>query len=129
MNMSKLYLLMKQHSEFQNKEEFNTYQQKVLTQYQSQINKTDFLVICLLGRYAVNEKQKTVGVACPLMETIAVKIEKSIRTVRRSVARLEQLGIIKRVFTKERHKRGGIAGLFCIIHLKVKKEKSHAFEA
>lgn len=77
----------------------------------------------------MNEKQKTVGVACPLMETIAVKIEKSIRTVRRSVARLEQLGIIKRVFTKERHKRGGIAGLFCIIHLKVKKEKSHAFEA
>ncbi|MDC2865676.1 helix-turn-helix domain-containing protein [Bacillus sp. BP-3] len=105
--MSKLYSLMKQHSEFQNKEEFNTYQQRILTQYQKEINKTDFLVIRLLGRYAVNEKQKTVGVACPLMETIAVKIEKNIRTVRRSVAKLERLGIIKRVFTKERHKRGG----------------------
>lgn len=105
--MSKLYLLMKQHSEFQNKEEFNTYQQQILAQYQAEINKTDFLVIRLLGKYAVNEERKTVGVACPLVGTIAVKIEKSIRTVRRSVARLEQLGIIKRVFTKERHKRGG----------------------
>lgn len=75
--MGKLYSLMKQHSEFQNKEEFNTYQQKILAQYQSQINKTDFLVVRLLGRYAVNEKQKTVGVACPLMEMIAVKKEKS----------------------------------------------------
>lgn len=92
--MSKLYSLMKQHSEFQNKEEFNTYQEQILKQYPTEINKTDFLIICLLGRYAVNEKQKTVGVACPLMETIAVKIEKSIRTVRRSVAKMEQLGII-----------------------------------
>ena len=32
---------------------------------------------------------------------------KSIRTVRRSIAKLEELGIIKRVATKERHKRGG----------------------
>ena len=40
--MSKMYSLMKQHSEFQNKEEFNTQQQQILTQYQTQINKTDF---------------------------------------------------------------------------------------
>ncbi|PEZ06084.1 decarboxylase [Bacillus sp. AFS018417] len=105
--MSKLYTLMKEYSEFQSKEEFNTYQQQILTRYQAHMNKTDFLVICLLGRYAINEKQKTVGVACPLMETIAVKIGKSVRTVRRSIAKLEQLRIIKRVFTKERYKRGG----------------------
>ena len=55
----------------------------------------------------MNEKQKTVGVACLLMETIATNIGKSIRTVRRSIAKLEELGIIKRVATKERHKRGG----------------------
>lgn len=55
----------------------------------------------------MNEKQKTVGVACPLMETIAKNVGKSIRTVRRSIAKLEELGIIKRVATKERHKRGG----------------------
>ena len=54
----------------------------------------------------MNEKQKTVGVACPLMETIATNVGKSIRTVRRSIAKLEELGIIKRVATKERHKRG-----------------------
>ena len=41
------------------------------------------------------------------METIATNIGKSIRTVRRSIAKLEELGIIKRVATKERHKRGG----------------------
>ena len=52
----------------------------------------------------MNEKQKTVGVACPLMETIATNVGKSIRTVR-SIAKLEELGIIKRVATKERHRR------------------------
>ena len=55
----------------------------------------------------MNEKQKTVGVACPLMETIATNVGKSIRTVRRSIAKLEELGIIKRVAKKERHRRGG----------------------
>ena len=49
----------------------------------------------------MNEKQKTVGVACPLMETIATNVGKSIRTVRRSIAKLEELGIIKRVATKK----------------------------
>lgn len=114
--MSKLYTLMKEYSEFQSKEEFNTYQQQILTQYQTHMNQTDFHVIRLLGRYAINEKQKTVGVACPLMETIAMKIGKSIRTVRCSVAKLEQLSIIKRVFTKERYKRGGYSAnlyVFC----------------
>ena len=33
---------------------------------------------------------------------------KSIRTVRRSIAKLEELGIIKRVATKERQTRRGI---------------------
>ena len=65
------------------------------------------LPLFILGKYAVNEKQKTVGVACPLMETIATNVGKSIRTVRRSIAKLEELGIIKRVATKERHRRGG----------------------
>ncbi|WP_459501662.1 helix-turn-helix domain-containing protein [Bacillus sp. C1] len=105
--MGAFYNLMKTYSEFQSKEEFNMYQQQIFTRYGADINKTDFLVIRLLGRYAVNEKQKTVGVACPLMETIATKIGKSIRTVRRSVAKLEELGIIERIPTKERHKRGG----------------------
>ena len=52
-------------------------------------------------------RNKNSGVACPLMETIATNVGKSIRTVRRSIAKLEELGIIKRVATKERHKRGG----------------------
>ena len=51
-------------------------------------------------------RNKNSGVACPLMETIATNVGKSIRTVRRSIAKLEELGIIKRVATKERHKRG-----------------------
>ena len=97
--MGSLYNLMKPYSEFRSKEEFNTYQKKVLKHYRFQLNKTDATIIHFLGKYAVNEKQKTVGVACPLMETIA--------TVRRSIAKLEELGIIKRVATKERHKRGG----------------------
>ncbi|HDR4519896.1 helix-turn-helix domain-containing protein [Bacillus anthracis] len=105
--MGSLYNLMKPYSEFRSKEEFNTYQKQVLKCYRFQLNKTEATIIHFLGKYAVNEKQKTVGVACPLMETIATNVGKSIRTVRRSIAKLEELGIIKRVATKERHKRGG----------------------
>ncbi|MBE7104398.1 helix-turn-helix domain-containing protein [Bacillus cereus] len=105
--MGSLYNLMKPYSEFRSKEEFNTYQNQVFKCYQFQLNKTDSAVIHFLGKYAVNEKNETVGVACPLMETIATNIGKSIRTVRRSIAKLEELGIIKRVATKERYKRGG----------------------
>ncbi|QWU47480.1 helix-turn-helix domain-containing protein [Bacillus sp. NP247] len=105
--MGSLYNLMKPYSEFRSKEEFNVYQKQVLKCYRFQLNKTDSIVIHFLGKYAVNEKNETVGVACPLMETIATNIGKSIRTVRRSIAKLEELGIIKRVMTKERHKRGG----------------------
>ncbi|EKS7868266.1 decarboxylase [Bacillus cereus] len=105
--MGSLYNLMKPYSEFRSKEEFNTYQKQVLKCYRFQLNKTDSIIIHFLGKYAVNEKQKTVGVACPLMGTIATNVGKSIRTVRRSIAKLEELGIIKRVATKERHKRGG----------------------
>ncbi|MEN1936685.1 helix-turn-helix domain-containing protein [Paenibacillus sp. 102] len=114
--MGAFYHLMKTYSEFQSREEFNTYQKQILVRYKENINKTDFLVIQFLGRYAVNEKQKTVGVACPLMATIAAKIGKSIRTVRRSVAKLEELGIIERIPTKERYKRGGYSAnlyVFC----------------
>ncbi|PFA19671.1 decarboxylase [Bacillus cereus] len=105
--MGSLYRLMKEYSEFRSKEEFNVYQKQVFKCYRFQLNRTDSLVIHFLGRYAINEKQKTVGVACPLMETIALEIGKSIRTVRRSIAKLEEMGIMKRIATKERHKRGG----------------------
>ncbi|MED0985003.1 helix-turn-helix domain-containing protein [Bacillus paramycoides] len=105
--MGSLYNLMKPYSEFRSKEEFNAYQKQLFKCYQFQLNKTDSFVIHFLGKYAVNEKNETVGVACPLMETIAAKIGKSIRTVRRSIAKLEEMGIIKRIATKERHKRGG----------------------
>ncbi|MBK5348704.1 helix-turn-helix domain-containing protein [Bacillus sp. TH44] len=105
--MGSLYNLMKPYSQFRSKEEFNTYQKQILKCYRFQLNKTDAIIIHFLGKYAVNEKQKTVGVACPLMETIATNVGKSIRTVRRSIAKLEELGIIKRVATKERYKRGG----------------------
>ncbi|PFJ08508.1 hypothetical protein COD67_19255 [Bacillus cereus] len=110
--MGSLYNLMKPYSEFRSKEEFNTYQKKVLKCYRVQLNKTDSIIIHFLGKYAVNEKQKTVGVACPLMETIATNVGKSICMVRRSIAKLEELGIIKRVATKERHKRGGYSARF-----------------
>ncbi|KFN02781.1 helix-turn-helix domain-containing protein [Bacillus clarus] len=105
--MGSLYNLMKPYSEFRSKEEFNAYQKQVFKCYQFQLNKTDSAVIHLLGKYAVNEKNETVGVACPLMETIAKKLRKSIRTVRRSIAKLEEMGIVKRIATKERHRRGG----------------------
>ena len=48
------------------------------------------------------------------METIATNVGKSIRTVR-SIAKLEELGIIKRVATKERHRRGYSANLYVFL--------------
>ncbi|WP_255864071.1 hypothetical protein [Bacillus cereus group sp. BfR-BA-01309] len=39
--MGSLYNLMKPHSEFRSKEEFNTYQKQVLKYYRFQLNKTD----------------------------------------------------------------------------------------
>ncbi|MGQ0514741.1 helix-turn-helix domain-containing protein, partial [Bacillus sp. D-CC] len=43
--MGSLYNLMKPYSEFRNKEEFNTYQKKVLKHYRFQLNKTDATII------------------------------------------------------------------------------------
>ena len=65
------------------------------------------LPLFIFRKICGERETKTVGVACPLMGTIATNVGKSIRTVRRSIAKLEELGIIKRVATKERHKRGG----------------------
>ncbi|PGY74743.1 helix-turn-helix domain-containing protein [Bacillus cereus] len=125
--MGSLYNLMKPYSEFRSKEEFNTYQKQVLKCYRFQLNKTDSIIIHFLGKYAVNEKQKTVGVACPLMGTIATNVGKSIRTVRRSIAKLEELGIIKRVATKERHKRGGYsANLYVFLTSAIDRMKMSA---
>ncbi len=105
--MSKLYEQMKQYSQFKTKEEFNEYKALLYKVYIDHFNKTDKQVIDVLSQYAVNSKLESIGVACPLMETLAEKVQKSMRTVRRSVAKLEKLGILKRIFMKERCKRGG----------------------
>ena len=60
----------------------------------------------IFRKYAVNEKQKQWG-CLSVNGDDCDECWKSIRTVRRSIAKLEELGIIKRVATKERHKRGG----------------------
>ena len=58
------------------------------------------LPLFIFRKICGERETKTVGVACPLMGTIATNVGKSIRTVRRSIAKLEELGIIKRVATK-----------------------------
>ncbi|MBO9130689.1 helix-turn-helix domain-containing protein [Bacillus sp. 165] len=105
--MSKLYEHMKCYSQFKTVEEFNQYKSYLYKEYKDDLNCTDRQVIDILSRYAVNSRRQSIGVACPLMETMAEKAQKSIRTIRRSVAKLERLGIIKRILMKERRKQGG----------------------
>lgn len=104
---NKLYVLMKAHSQFVNKDEFNEWKKEVRYCHSDQLSDTNKQVIDTLSKYAVNEKLQSFGVACPLVETLAAAIDKSIRTIRRSTAKLEKLGILKRIATKERHKQGG----------------------
>ena len=54
------------------------------------------------------------------MGTIATNVGKSIRTVRRSIAKLEELGIIKRVATKKGINAAGIVRTYMyFLHLRL----------
>ena len=82
-------------SEFQpfaTKDELNRAVSSHKQHHRCQLNDTDQKVLNMLSRYAV----KFPGVAHLKLATIAEVIKKSVRTVRRSMEKLEQLNVIKR---------------------------------
>lgn len=90
------------YQSFQHKNELNETVSAFLIRNKYGLNKTDQDVLVLLSRYAV----KYPGVAHLKVSTIVEAVKKSIRTVQRSIRKLEHLQIIKRKpFTRK--KRGG----------------------
>ena len=82
-------------SEFQpfaTKDELNRAVSSHKQHHRCQLNDTDQKVLNMLSQYAV----KFPGVAHLKLVTIAEVIKKSVRTVRRSMEKLEQLNVIKR---------------------------------
>lgn len=93
-------------SEFQpfaTKDELNQAVSSHKQHHKCQLNDTDQLVLNMLSQYAV----KFPGVAHLKLATIAEVIKKSVRTVRRSMEKLEQLNVIKRQ-AFFRNKTGGL---------------------
>jgi DNA-binding Lrp family transcriptional regulator len=74
------------------------------------MNETDRSVLKLLGRYAV----KYVGVAHLKAVTIAEAISKSEKTVRRSLSKLQELGVISKVKTLRKISGGYGANIYVI---------------
>ncbi|MCP8968007.1 helix-turn-helix domain-containing protein [Ectobacillus ponti] len=105
--MSKLFELMKENRQFETAAACNEWKAEVRRLYREELNDTDLLVLDILSRYAVNEKLGSCGAACLLLETLAELAGKSMRTVRRAASKLEGLGILQRIATKERRKQGG----------------------
>ncbi|AOV07716.1 helix-turn-helix domain-containing protein [Sporosarcina ureilytica] len=93
---------LSKYQSFANKFELNEAIASHLNDHRYQLNDTDLNVLTMLSRYAV----KYPGVAHLKVGTIAKALQKSDRTVRRSVEKLERLQILKRqVFSRE--KTGG----------------------
>lgn len=93
-------------SEFQpfaTKDELNRAVSSHKQHHKCQLNDTDQKVLNMLSQYAV----KFPGVAHLKLVTIAEVIKKSVRTVRRSMEKLEQLNVIKRQ-AFFRNKTGGL---------------------
>ncbi|MDS9472633.1 helix-turn-helix domain-containing protein [Sporosarcina pasteurii] len=91
-----------EYQSFANKYELNEAIASHLNDHRHQLNDTDHNVLTMLSRYAV----KFPGVAHLKVGTIAKALNKSDRTVRRSVEKLEQLQMLKRqAFSRE--KTGG----------------------
>jgi predicted transcriptional regulator len=75
-----------------------------------EMNETDRCILKLLGRYAV----KFIGVAHLKAATIADTISKSEKTVRRSLSKLQELGVITKVKTLRKISGGYGANIYVI---------------
>lgn len=82
-----------EYQTFQSKTELNDAVNEHLTRHRHDLTDTDRDILQMISRYAV----KYPGVAHLKADTIAQAIDKSKRTVQRSIRKLERLGIIERL--------------------------------
>ncbi|WP_368986168.1 helix-turn-helix domain-containing protein [Caldifermentibacillus hisashii] len=82
-----------EYQTFQSKTELNDAVNEHLTRHRYDLTDTDRDILLMISRYAV----KYPGVAHLKADTIAQAIDKSKRTVQRSIRKLERLGIIERL--------------------------------
>lgn len=82
-----------EYQTFHNKDELNDAVNEHLTRHRYDLTDTDRDILQMISRYAV----KYPGVAHLKADTIAQAIDKSKRTVQRSIRKLERLGIIERL--------------------------------
>ncbi|MDL0419713.1 helix-turn-helix domain-containing protein [Caldibacillus thermoamylovorans] len=82
-----------EYQTFQSKNELNDAVNEHLTRHRHDLTDTDRDILQMISRYAV----KYPGVAHLKADTIAQAIDKSKRTVQRSIRKLERLGIIERL--------------------------------
>jgi predicted transcriptional regulator len=101
---------LSEHQSFQSVSALNEALYRHTCDHYFAMNETDRSVLKLLGRYAV----KYVGVAHLKAVTIADSIRKSEKTVRRSLRRLQELGVIAKVKTLRKISGGYGANIYVI---------------
>ncbi|MBB6281815.1 helix-turn-helix domain-containing protein [Geobacillus subterraneus] len=107
------YTQYKQLQSFECIEAMNQAIRRFLYTYGHELSESVVEVLKTLSRHAC----EIVGVAFPKVETIATIVGKSIRTVQRALATLEQYGIIKRIptiRTNGKHKGGNGHNVYVI---------------
>lgn len=91
--MSVYYARMEQLRVFDAVDELNSYIKAVRYYFADHLNETDKLVLDYMAQNAV----KYLGVFGQKVATAAAALDKGAATIRRSIAKLERLGIIKRI--------------------------------
>jgi len=104
-----------EYSTFETVEELNEAINDHIQRNQYELNDTDRNVFLMLSRYAV----KYLGAAHLKTDTIAKAIGKSIRTVQRSIRKLERLGMIERVEFIRKKSGGHGANIYRILSTNV----------
>lgn len=109
---------LQQYQSFASKYELNEAVAKHLHEKRNNLNETDLSVLTYLSRHAV----KYPGVAHLKVATIAEMIQRSSRTVRRSIEKLEQLHIIQRKIFNRRKTGGQGANLYIFLPFEQKEQ-------
>lgn len=111
---------LQKHQPFQTKKELNETLAAHIARCRFELNETDRDILMMLSRYAV----KYPGVAHLKLDTISKTVNKSSRTIQRSIRKLEQFNIIK-TQPFMRQKTGGFgANLYIFLPPSVMSEVS-----
>lgn len=111
---------LSEYQSFDNKYELNNAIYEHIRRNSPNLNETERSTLKAIARYAV----KFAGVAHLKAETIAGLIDKSIKTARRAVNKLDELGIIEKVYTTRKVNGGKGANIIVIQPIKERSDQS-----